>query len=132
MTRDTYGWACKGSWFEVKEIFEDTADSDITGQSTPVVRTYKKAYNIYKDPITDDGTKKSLKGLCAVEEVNSRNNFDKVMTKDTRFPIKEYVVKTECTPEEEESGLLQLIYQDGKFYNSCTLTEIREKINSIV
>lgn len=40
-----------------------------------------------------------------------------------------YYVKQECTPEEEEQGLLQTIYQDGKFYNQTTLSEIRERLN---
>jgi nicotinamide phosphoribosyltransferase len=89
-TRDTYGYAAKGAWFQSEGI----------------------DYNIYKDPATDNGTKKSLKGLVAVHK--DENN--------------EYFVKTECTPEEESDGELQLIYENGKFYNQITLSEIREKI----
>lgn len=89
-TRDTYGFAAKGAWFQSEGI----------------------DYNIYKDPATDNGTKKSLKGLVAVHK--DENN--------------EYFVKTECTPEEESDGELQLIYENGKFYNQITLSEIREKI----
>ena len=37
-------------------------------------------------------------------------------------------VQTECTPEEESQGLLQVIYEDGKFYNQTTLTEVRERL----
>ena len=43
----------------------------------------------------------------------------------------DYIVKTECTPEEESQGLLQTIYEDGKFYNTTTLEEIRNKLNKI-
>ena len=39
--------------------------------------------------------------------------------------------KQECTPEEENQGLLQVIYEDGKFFNQTTLTEIREKLSKI-
>jgi len=85
-TRDTLGFAAKGAWFESN------------GQG----------YDIYKDPITDDGTKKSLKGLLRVNEDLS--------------------VKQQCTEQEESEGLLQVIYQDGKFFNQTTLTEIREKL----
>jgi nicotinamide phosphoribosyltransferase len=92
-TRDTYGFAAKGAWFETEE----------------------GSFNIYKDPATDDGTKKSLKGLCAVVEENG-----------------EYVVRTECTFDEEKEGILQIIYQDGKFFNQTTLTEIRGKITKLV
>jgi nicotinamide phosphoribosyltransferase len=123
-TRDTLGFAAKGAWFEVEEEFLATPESVEWG-----VRT--KSYNIYKDPITDDGSKKSLKGLCAVHKVNSRDNFDKFMTKDTQFPIKEYIVKTECTPEEENQGLLQVIYEDGKFFNQVTLEKVRNRLKQI-
>lgn len=93
-TRDTYGFAAKGAWFE-------TEDGE---------------FNIYKDPATDDGTKKSLKGLCAVFQDDNG----------------EYFVETECTHEVEQTGTLQTIYEDGKFYNQTTLTEIRGKIQKLI
>jgi nicotinamide phosphoribosyltransferase len=88
-TRDTFGFAAKGAWFQTDEA----------------------SYDIYKDPITDDGTKKSLKGLVAV--------------------IDKLEVLTQCTSEQETSGILQTIYEDGKFYNQTTLVEVREKLNNI-
>lgn len=75
--------------------------------------------NIYKNPVTDDGTKRSLKGLLAVGiegEPGHENIF----------------VVQECTPEEESQGLLQVIYEDGNFFNQTNLTEIRNKINNIL
>lgn len=48
-TRDTFGFAAKGAWFEVIN-----PDGTRTG------------YNIHKDPVTDDGTKTSLSGLVCV------------------------------------------------------------------
>ena len=91
LTRDSAGYAIKGAWFECDGI----------------------DYNIYKDPITDDGTKKSLSGLQMVYEENG-----------------EYYVKSNCTKEEEELGLLQLIYENGCFYNQTTLQEIRNRLKS--
>lgn len=88
-TRDTLGFAAKGAWFEAEG----------------------KGYNIYKDPITDDGTKKSLKGKIAV--FNDGTN---------------YFVQEECTDELESSGKLQTIYEDGIFYNQTTLEEIRNRL----
>ncbi len=88
-TRDTLGFAAKGAWFE--------ADG--------------KSYDIYKEPVTDDGTKKSLKGLIQV-------------TSDLQ-------VKTQCTPEEENEGLLHVIYEDGMYNNGQTLTEIRNRLKSL-
>lgn len=92
-TRDTMGFAAKGSWFQAEGI----------------------DYNIYKDPATDSGTKKSLKGMIVVFKDESG----------------EYFAKTECTPEEEASGELQLIYEDGKFYNHVTLDEIRDRVKEL-
>jgi nicotinamide phosphoribosyltransferase len=102
-TRDTFGFAAKGAWFEVEELLyhED-------GQINMAVIT---GYDIYKDPITDDGTKKSLKGLICVTE--------------------DHEVLTQCTWEQESQGILQTIYEDGKFYNQTSLTEIRERLNEI-
>jgi len=88
-TRDTLGFAAKGAWFECD------------GQG----------YEIYKDPATDDGTKKSLKGMVKVIEEGG-----------------EYVAVTSCTKAEEDTGELQMIYQDGKFHNQTTLTQVRERI----
>ena len=106
MTRDTLGFAAKGAWFEVEGEGKcncgHTTDCDCV-----------KQYDIYKDPITDDGTKKSLKGFLQVY-------------KDEQG---EYRVKEQCIVEEENTGELQLIYEDGKFYNQTSLTEIRKKLN---
>jgi nicotinamide phosphoribosyltransferase len=105
-TRDTLGFAAKGAWFEVgvERIHNDN------GKETPWIE--KIGYDIYKDPVTDDGTKKSLKGLIMVDE-----NFE---------------VHTQCTEEQEKLGLLQVIFEDGELYNQTTLGEIRQKIDSLV
>ncbi len=89
-TRDTLGIAIKGAWFE----------NNGTG------------IDIYKEPVTDDGTKKSLKGKVAVFQDE----------------VGEYFVMQQCTEELENSGELQTIYQDGVFSNLTTLTEIRKKL----
>lgn len=89
-TRDTFGFAAKGAWFEVDG----------------------KGYDIYKDPITDDGTKKSLKGLICVTENQE--------------------VLTQCSWEQEGQGILQTIFEDGRFYNQLTLTEIRSRLENII
>lgn len=113
-TRDTLGFAAKGAWFEVEEDINDYDGDDESGRM-PIKR--KKSYNIYKDPVTDDGTKKSLKGLLCV--VGNETGFNDIK------------VYEECTPDQEERGLLQVIYEDGKFYNQTTLAEIRERLLKI-
>lgn len=113
-TRDTLGFAAKGAWFEVDEYTGHDDDGNPLDKNGNILANgTKKAYNIYKDPITDDGSKKSLKGLCAV--------FDETGKGD-------YFVQTECTEELENSGVLQVIYQDGKFFNQVTLEEVRNRL----
>lgn len=115
-TRDTLGFAAKGAWFEVNEFTGyDDERHPLDRNGNVLLNNPKKSYNIYKDPVTDDGVKKSLKGLCAVMDDGIGN----------------YYVKQECTPEEEAKGLLQVIYEDGKFFNTVNLSEIRERLTKI-
>jgi nicotinamide phosphoribosyltransferase len=97
-SRDTFGWAIKGNWFE-------TINDGV-----------RVGHSIFKEPMTDSGFKKSLKGLCAVFQ-----NDDG-----------EYYVEMECTEERENDGLLHVIYVNGEFYNQTTLTEIRRRIGMAV
>lgn len=73
---------------------------------------------IQKDPITDDGTKKSAKGLT-------------VVLKDDNG---EYYLKDRATIDEvmSDENQLKVIFRDGVFFNQTTLTEIRERINGIL
>jgi nicotinamide phosphoribosyltransferase len=105
-TRDTLGFAAKGAWFEVEEFISASDHEDIQPG------LHKRSYDIYKDPITDDGTKKSLKGLICVTE--------------------DHEVLTQCTWEQEAQGILQTIYEDGKFFNQTSLTEVRKKLKSLI
>ncbi len=88
-TRDTFGFAMKATYVEVNG----------------------EAREIFKDPITDDGVKKSAKGLLRVAgDANT------------------YLLEDQCTWENEASGKLQTIYLNGQFENTTTLTEIRERL----
>lgn len=88
-TRDTFGFAMKATYGEVK------------GQGRA----------IFKDPITDDGTKKSAKGLMKVE-----------LEKNT------YKLVDEVSWDEEKKGELQEVFRDGKLLINHTLKEIRNRI----
>lgn len=112
-TRDTFGFAAKGAWFEVETL----EDYEYTNKSngTPI---YKKVgYDIYKDPITDDGSKKSLKGFQFVR-----------LNKDG-----EYESLPQVTEEvhSSEDNLLQVIYLDGKFPRKTKFTEIRNRLKQL-
>jgi nicotinamide phosphoribosyltransferase len=88
-TRDTFGFAMKATYVEVDGVGRE----------------------IFKDPITDDGVKKSAKGLL------------RVAGDETCF-----LLEDQCTWEDENSGLLKTIYLNGAFENQTTLTEIRERL----
>jgi nicotinamide phosphoribosyltransferase len=104
-TRDTFGFAMKATYVELEEEFLATPESVEWG-----VRTIGR--NIFKDPITDDGTKKSATGLLWVDK---NTNGD-------------YILHDKVTWEGEDRGYLQTIYNDGKFENTTTLTEIKNRL----
>ena len=99
VTRDTHGMAQKATYIEI----------DVNGEVEGI--------NIFKDPITDDGTKKSATGLIKVIKENGG-----------------FILKDKCTWDEVNSddNELKVIFKDGKFYNETTLTIIRGKLEDLV
>lgn len=92
-TRDTFGFAMKATYGEVK------------GEGRA----------IFKDPITDDGTKKSAKGLMKIELADGR-----------------YILKDEVSWEEEQKGELKEVFRDGKLLIDLSLSEIRSQVKKSV
>lgn len=68
---------------------------------------------IFKDPKTDSGTKKSLKGLIMVDKVDNK-----------------YVAIDQVTKEKEETGYLTTVFENGKLLKDYTLQEIRNNVNN--
>lgn len=91
VTRDTFGHAYKSTWGVVNN----------------------EAREIFKDPKTGDGLKKSAKGLLRVEKVE-----------------KDYVLYDQQTSEQETSGLLKTMFLNGRMSNFQSLTDIRAKLRS--
>jgi nicotinamide phosphoribosyltransferase len=89
-TRDTFGFAMKATYVEV----------DGEGRE------------IFKDPITDDGTKKSATGLLSV-------------FKDDNLV---YRLHDHCDWDTESKGELQTIYKDGTLRNVVSFEEIRLRL----
>lgn len=87
-TRDTFGFAMKATYGEVDG----------------------KGREIFKDPITDDGTKKSAKGLIKIEEENGV-----------------YKLIDQVSWEEEKEGALKEVFKDGKLLIDDSLSEIRKR-----
>lgn len=91
VTRDTFGHAYKSTWGVVNN----------------------EPREIFKDPITGDGLKKSAKGLLRVEKVG-----------------KDYVLYDQQTSDEEAGGLLQTVFLNGRLTNFQSLTDIRAHLRS--
>lgn len=91
LSRDTFGWAMKAIYAEVGN----------------------EAVDIYKDPATDDGTKKSAKGLLRVEKEGD-----------------DFVLYQQQTPEQFNGGALVPVFRDGKLLVRTTLAEMRERLKA--
>ncbi len=89
-TRDTFGFAMKATYGEVNGVGRE----------------------IYKDPVTDDGTKKSAKGLIKIEFENGQ-----------------YQLKDQVDWNEEKTGELKIVFKDGKLLIDQSLAEIRARLN---
>jgi hypothetical protein len=72
---------------------------------------YVESREIFKDPITDDGTKKSATGLLRVKTAEGG-----------------YALVDRQTWEGEAVGDLQTIYSNGNFEHRTSLNEIRERL----
>jgi nicotinamide phosphoribosyltransferase len=92
VTRDTFGFAMKATYGEVN------------GQGR----------EIFKNPKTDDGTKRSAKGLIRLD-YNDEG---------------EIVMTDEVSKEEEKEGLLQTVYKNGELLMNQTLQEIRDRMRT--
>ncbi|MEL1244901.1 nicotinate phosphoribosyltransferase [Flavobacterium sp. DGU11] len=88
-TRDTFGFAMKATYGEVNGVGRE----------------------IFKDPVTDDGTKKSAKGLMKI-----------IIENDT------YKLIDQVSWEEEQQGELKEVFRDGKLLVDLSLSEIRKRI----
>ncbi len=111
-TRDSLGFAMKatnGEIYEVTGYDDDGNPLDSNGNISKL-----ESREIFKDPITSDGEKKSKKGLLRVDY-----NEEGVIT-----------CYDQQTKEQEETGLLTTVFEDGKLIKKVTLEEIRAKINS--
>lgn len=90
-TRDTFGFAMKATYGEVNG----------------------EGREIFKDPITDDGTKKSAKGLMQIVSENGK-----------------FKLIDQVSWEQEQQGELKEVFRDGKLLVDASLSEIRARINS--
>lgn len=113
VTRDTYGWAMKATYGEIAHPAKGNGD---TG--------FIESREIFKNPKTDDGGKRSAKGLLSVmRQVGGIIRDDKgneIIIPDT------LVMFDQCTWEQEAHSLLETVFEDGRLVRTQTLAEIRE------
>jgi nicotinamide phosphoribosyltransferase len=98
-TRDTFGFAMKATYVEVNG----------------------EGREIFKDPITDDGTKKSATGLLQVVKVFQSDSMGKLHENG-------YMLVDKISWDEEKNGELKTLYKDGQFTNLATFDEIRKRL----
>ncbi len=109
-TRDTFGFAMKATYGEIQRCGKGRmAGCTCEGKCEHLEI---EAREIWKDPITDDGVKRSKKGLLQV-------CYD---------PNGGLVVYDQCTLEQETKGELKTVFKDGKLVKTTTLDEIRAKL----
>ena len=90
VSRDTFGTAIKATW------------GVVNGEER----------ELFKDPKTDNGTKKSACGLIRVEKENDH-----------------YVLYDHQTKEQENGGELKPVFLNGKMVRNETLAEIRNRLH---
>lgn len=116
-TRDTFGFAMKATYCEL----EVTGYPEGRSPEALEPSQWTERREIFKDPITDDGTKKSAKGLLRVEEGTFGDSEEKT-----------YVLFDQVDWEGEQQGALQTIFLNGNYFNKVTLTQIRRRLQEYV
>ncbi|MDO3665034.1 nicotinate phosphoribosyltransferase [Acinetobacter higginsii] len=89
LTRDSFGFAVKATWGQVNGVGRE----------------------LFKDPVTDSGVKKSAKGLLRVEQ--TEHGFE-------LFDQQSF--------EQEKMGALQTVFENGQLLRECSLDQIRERL----
>lgn len=104
-TRDTFGFALKTTYGVVNG----------------------KELMLYKDPITDDGTKKSQKGMVSVFR---DEYFDELMYRDeyTKKDKEEALKMRKVHPTDEHYEMLQTVFLNGELVKEYNLQEIRDRL----
>ncbi len=108
-TRDTFGFAMKATYGEITNL-KPKFDGD---KNTEI-----ECREIWKDPITDDGTKKSKKGLLCVGTEGKLIGGGKPTI----------ICDDQCTWEQEKTGLLTTVFLNGELVKKTNLEEIRNKL----
>lgn len=99
-TRDTFGSAMKATWAEIDG----------------------KGVNLFKDPVTDDGTKRSATGRLAVYRTEETSG-------GASFGTGELTLFQDVDPEMEAASELQPVWENGKFLVHQSFEDVRRVLN---
>jgi nicotinamide phosphoribosyltransferase len=109
------GFASNTSFLGIGSMTYELRTRDTLGYALKATQSVVngETREIFKDPVTDGnaGFKKSAKGLLRVDLIDG-----------------EYVMKDQCTPEEEAGGELKTVFLNGELLIDWTLAEIRERV----
>ena len=92
VTRDTFGFAMKATWAEI----------DGEGR------------NLFKDPVTDSGTKRSATGRLAVRRDNNG----------------ELALLQCATADQERDSEMAVVWENGKFVRRWSFGEVRANLRN--
>lgn len=108
-TRDTFGFAMKATYGEII----DWSKSELVAHGPGVSEwdIVKEAREIFKDPVTDSGVKKSAKGLIAVYWQDG-----------------EFVQQDQVKWDEVRNCAYQTVFKDGKSFRNYALEGVRKRI----
>jgi len=95
-TRDTYGFAMKSTWVQIDGVGRE----------------------IFKNPVTDDGLKKSAKGRIAVLNVGLKG--------------RPFYAAVDQQDSENPNDQLQTVWEDGKFVKRYSLDEVRSTLRKFL
>lgn len=119
VTRDTYGWAMKATYGEMKEPLNEFELGEVDPSDDQLFKTVGQP--IFKKPATDDGTKNSAKGLLALFREGDRG----VIGHPADEPL--YCVE-DVDWKQEDRGCLETVFLDGELKRFEKLSEIRARV----
>lgn len=120
-TRDTFGMAVKATYIKIAQKKEDGFQRTVKSNEGLAFHfeyeMEEKGIEIFKDPVTDDGTKKSAKGLLRIEKVSLPDGTSS------------YEMFDQQSEAEEKTGELQTVFKNGVLTKDFTFAEIRKNLS---
>jgi nicotinamide phosphoribosyltransferase len=98
-----------------------TRDNQGSAMKATYVEVNGEGREIFKNPVTDDGTKKSATGLLKVVKIFESDSMGKLHEMG-------YELRDRVSWEDEKYSELKTLYKDGSFTYFATFDEIRKRL----